>query len=146
MKKLNESVKTISLVVAAVILVVCAIAVYSIKTSSQINKPQEKQIVTVSGDTVYYSQGKKVGNIELKNIRITLIEKNRCKVEADVYNSSDEFLPSTNVEIKSITSSGENEIFGGIITALAPHENNAFETYVLSDIRNAEDLIITEIK
>ena len=150
MKKLNESVKTISLAVAAVILVVCAIAIYSIKTNpktnSKTNEPQEKQIVTVSGDSVYYSQGKKVGNIELKNIRITLIEKNHCKVEADVYNSSDEFLPSTNVEIKSITSSGENEIFGGIITALAPHENNAFATYVLSDIRNAEDLIITEIK
>ncbi len=146
MRKLNESVKTISLAVSAIILVVCAIAVYSIKTNPKANEHQDKQIVTVSGDSVYYSQGKKVGNIELKNIRITLIEKNHCKVEADVYNSSDEFLPSTNVEIKSITSSGENEIFGGIITALAPNESEEFVTYVLSDIRNAEDLIITEIK
>lgn len=146
MKKLDKSIMTISLGVTAVIFVACAVAIYSIKLKKAPDTQKEQQVVTVSGDTVYYSQAKKVGNIELSNIKITLIEKNKCKLEADVYNNSEEFLSSTNVDIKAIKANGENEIFGGIITALAPHERNTFETYVVSDVRDAKDIIITEIK
>ena len=55
-------------------------------------------------------------------------------------------MESTNIEIKAIDDEGVDEIFGGLVTALAPQEESMFVTYVLSDIRDAHDVEITAIE
>ena len=101
------------------------------------NKKQEvvyPQIVKMEGT-------KQLGDIELSNIVITLEERNKCKLTANVKNTSDKDLAPTNVEIKVINEKGETEeIFGGIITELIWYEENTFTTYVLADITDAKDL------
>lgn len=101
------------------------------------NKQQEvvyPQIVKMDGT-------KQLGDIELSNIVITLEERNKCKLTADVKNTSDKDLEPTNVEIRVINDKGETEeIFGGIITELIWYEENTFTTYVLADITDAKDL------
>ena len=88
---------------------------------------------------------KKVGDIEVSNIQIELIEEGRCRVTADVKNTSDNDLPPTNVSLKVINQSGDAEkVFGGIITELIWHEENQFVTYVWSDITDAYDIEIVK--
>lgn len=103
-------------------------------------------IITISGDEVQLNLTKKVGDIEISDIKINLIEKNNCKVETKVKNTGDKFLEATNVELKAIDENGVDEIFGGLITALAPQEESIFVTYVLSDIRDIKDIEITAIE
>ena len=101
------------------------------------NKQQEvvyPQIVNLEGT-------KKLGDIEISDIVITLEERNKCKLTTKVKNTSDKDLEPTNVEIKVINEKGETEeIFGGIITELIWYEENTFTTYVLADITDAKDL------
>lgn len=101
------------------------------------NKQQEvvyPQIVKLEGT-------KKMGDIEISDIEITLEERNKCKLTTKVKNTSDKDLAPTNVEIKVINEKGETEeIFGGIITELIWYEENTFTTYVLADITDAKDL------
>lgn len=108
-----------------------------VEQDNQQNKQQEvvyPQIVKMEGT-------KQLGDIELSNIVITLEERNKCKLTANVKNTSDKDLAPTNVEIKVINEKGETEeIFGGIITELIWYEENTFTTYVLADITDAKDL------
>ena len=101
------------------------------------NKQQEvvyPQVVKLEGT-------KKMGDIEISDIEITLEERNKCKLTTKVKNTSDKDLAPTNVEIKVINEKGETEeIFGGIITELIWYEENTFTTYVLADITDAKDL------
>ena len=88
---------------------------------------------------------KKVGDIEVSNIQIELIEEGRCRFTADVKNTSENDLPPTNVSLKVINQSGDAEkVFGGIITELIWHEENQFVTYVWSDITDAYDIEIVK--
>ena len=95
-----------------------------------------------SGDTYIELPGtKKIGDIEISNIRIELIEKDRCRFTASVKNMTDKFLTPTNVSIKVINEKGETEnVFGGIITELIREEENTFTTYILADITDAYDV------
>lgn len=89
---------------------------------------------------------KRIGDIEISNMRIELVGKNRCKVTAKVKNTSDKDLEPTNVEISVVNEKGEiEEVFGGIITSLIWYEENEFVTYVLADITDAYDINFKEI-
>ena len=90
----------------------------------------------------HYIDGKKqVGKLELNNIKIELIEKEKSKLTATVKNTSKEFLEPTNLSVKVINEKGETEkVFGGIVTELIWDEVNTFTTYVLADITNAYDI------
>lgn len=100
----------------------------------------------VKGNKIKKIDGiKMVGDIEVSNIQIELIEEGRCRVTADVKNTSDNDLPPTNVSLKVINQSGDKEkVFGGIITELIWHEENQFVTYVWSDITDAYDIEIVK--
>lgn len=107
---------------------------------NQINQEFREKTVSINGT-------KQLGNIEISNIKIKLVEPNKCEVTADVRNTSDEDLPPTNVEIKVINKNGKTEeVFGGIITELIWHEENTFTTYVLADITDAYDISFEEIQ
>lgn len=96
---------------------------------------------TVNNQYVNIEGTKTVGNIEFSNIRINLVEENKCEFLADVKNTTQDFLNSTNIRIKVIDASGQvDEIFGGIVTELAGLEPNTFKTMVLADITDAVDV------
>ena len=76
-------------------------------------------------------------------IQIELIEKGRCRVTADVKNTSDKDLPPTSVSIRVINESGDTgKVFGAIIPELIWYEESQFVTYVWSDITDAHDIEI----
>lgn len=90
---------------------------------------------------------RQVGNIEFSNIVIELVENNRCRVTADIKNTSEEFLTSKDIEIRVKNEKGETEdIFGDITKQLAGYETNTFITYVRKDITYVKDIEIVEIK
>lgn len=90
---------------------------------------------------------RQVGNIEFSNIVIELVENNRCKVTADIKNTSEQLLDSKNIELIIKDEKGEKEdIFGGITRQLAGYETNTFITYVRKDITYAKDIEIVEIE
>lgn len=108
------------------------------KSGNENEEIKENKITKIDGI-------KKVGDIEVSNIQIELIEEGRCRVTADVKNTSDNDLPPTNVSLKVINQSGDAEkVFGGIITELIWHEENQFVTYVWSDITDAYDIEIVK--
>ena len=110
------------------------------QTTNQ-NIENNNQSAQIMPKTVRIEGKKQIGDIEITNIEIILEESNKCKVTADVKNTSDKDLAPTNVEIKVISEQGETEeIFGGIITELIWYETNTFTTYVLADITDAKDL------
>jgi len=87
------------------------------------------------------NQTKQIGKIEISNICIKLVDKNKSELSADVKNLSQEYLEPTNVEIRVIDETGNvSEIFGGIITELAGYEPSTFIAYILTDITNAKDI------
>ena len=84
---------------------------------------------------------KRVGDIEISNVRIELLEKDKCRFTASVKNVSDKFLTPTNLSVKVINQNGETEaLFGGIVTELIREEENIFVTYVYADITDAYDV------
>lgn len=85
---------------------------------------------------------KQIGNIEISDIKIELVSKDKSKLTASVKNVSKEFLNATNVKIKVINDKEEEISFGGIITELAGYETDTFTTYVMKDILDAKDLEI----
>lgn len=102
-----------------------------IQNSEVTNKPSKVDIKGV----------KKVGDIEISNIRIELVEKGKCELLADVRNTSDEFQEATNLRIKVIDENGKvDEVFGGVITELAAKEPNKFKAIALADITDAVDI------
>ena len=108
------------------------------KSGNENEEIKENKITKIDGI-------KKVGDIEVTNIQIELIEEGRCRVTADVKNTSDNDLPPTNVSLKVINQSGDAEkVFGGIITELIWYEENQFVTYVWSDITDAYDIEIVK--
>ncbi len=121
------------------------------------NNQQEEQVLNESSNQIKQEEKvvqikgvKRVGDIEISNIEITLVEKNKCMVTADVKNVTSEYIEPTNVRLKITDESGEaKEIFGGIITELAGYEASTFTTYILKDITYAQDIeisIISEIE
>lgn len=90
---------------------------------------------------------KKLGDIEISDIQIELIEKGRCRVTGKVKNTSDKDLPSTSVSIRVLNESGDTgKVFGAIIPELIWFEESQFVTYVWSDITDAHDIEISEVK
>lgn len=109
------------------------------------NKEENEQPKQEDDKTKKFDSIKKLGDIEITNITIKLVEKNRCEITANVKNTSDNFIKSTNAEIRVLNENGEvMEIFGGMITSLAPQEPSTFTTYVLKDITNAYDIEFSE--
>lgn len=150
MKKSQKIILAVCLAVSviAIVAIVCILArrLEPIEDNIGGNVNNSGDLVTSSGDEMYLNVTKKVGDIEISDIKITLIEKNNCRIEAKVKNTGDKFLESTNIEIKAIDDEGVDEIFGGLVTALAPQEESMFVTYVLSDIRDAHDVEIIAIE
>ena len=89
---------------------------------------------------------KKLGDIEIKDIKIKLVEESKCELIATVKNTSESYLDATNLRIKIIDNKGEvDEIFGGGITALLGNEENELKAIVLSDITDAKDIEFEKI-
>ena len=111
----------------------------ALKNNTEISNEQSKKD---NENKEFYIDGVKVlGDIEISNIKITLLESKKCEFTADVKNTSIEYLKATNVRIKVIDKNGKvDEIFGGGITQLAPHEANSFKTFVLADVTDAKDI------
>ena len=90
---------------------------------------------------------KEINGIELSNIKITLIEEDKCEFTANVKNKTEEYKKATNLRIKTKDENGETkEIFGGWITDLIPREENIFKTYILKNILDAKDVEFEEIE
>lgn len=115
-------------------------------TNTQNSDNLENRIVDEDG-TVTLNVTKKLGAIEFSNIKIKLVERNKCELKADVKNTSDEFLEPVNVQIKAINqSNGKTEIFGGIINELMPNEETTFTATVLSDITDVTNIEFDKIE
>lgn len=84
---------------------------------------------------------KKLGNIEISDIRIKLLERDKCEITADLKNTTEEFIESKNVIIKAINESGDAYVtFSGLMTSLIAFEPSTFTARVLADITDASDL------
>ena len=138
--------------VFCILLIIVLVAIISFSVSKiesmnqdvsgeHLNNIEVAEVKNVSIDGI-----KKVEDIEFSNIRINLISKNKCEFLADVKNTTDKFLDSTQVRIKIINSKGEvDEVFGGIVTELASYEPNKFKLTVLSNLMDAKDVEIEMI-
>lgn len=62
-------------------------------------KNQQEKIIKIEGT-------KMLGNIEISNIQIKLVQLNQCEVTANVRNTSEGFLETTNVELIVINENG----------------------------------------
>ena len=106
MKKSQKIILAVCLAVSviAIVAIVCILARRPEPIEDNIggNVNNSGDLVTSSGDEMYLNVTKKVGDIEISDIKITLIEKNNCRIEAKVKNTGDKFLESTNIEIKAI--------------------------------------------
>ena len=105
MKKSQKIILAVCLAVSviAIVAIVCILARRPEPIEDNIggNVNNSGDLVTSSGDEMYLNVTKKVGDIEISDIKITLIEKNNCRIEAKVKNTGDKFLESTNIEIKA---------------------------------------------
>ncbi len=88
---------------------------------------------------------KKVGDIEISNIKITLVQEEESKITANVKNTSENDIEATNVEIKIIRNGKNPDIIGGIIPALSANEESTFSVPVLANIVDADDVEIVKI-
>lgn len=151
--KINLKIKNkVRFSVFCILLIIVLVAIISFSVSKiesmnqdvsgeHLNNIEVAEVKNVSIDGI-----KKVEDIEFSNIRINLISKNKCEFLADVKNTTDKFLDSTQVRIKIINSKGEvDEVFGGIVTELASYEPNKFKLTVLSNLMDAKDVEIEMI-
>lgn len=90
---------------------------------------------------------KMIGDIEVSNMKIVLVEDDKCEFLSDVKNTSDKFQEATSLRIKIIDNSGKvDEIFAGTITELTAFETNKFKAIVLADITDVVDVEFEIIK
>ena len=98
------------------------------------NNEEEQTIFEIPGT-------KKLGDVEITNIKIEKLDSRKCELTADIKNTSDNFIESQSVRVKTLNDAGEvTETFGGLMTMLAPKEPNTFVTRVLVDITDASDV------
>ena len=98
------------------------------------NNEEEQTIFEIPGT-------KKLGDVEITNIKIEKLDSRKCELTADIRNTSDNYIESQSVRVKTLNDAGEvTETFGGLMTMLAPKEPNTFVTRVLVDITDASDV------
>ena len=144
------------IVVIGAVVILCAVVIGVMafsKTGSNNQKPNNNQSVNTNNitldtgnieveQTVFEIPGtKKLGDIEITNIKIEKLDSRKCELTADIKNTSENFIESQNIRVKTIDENGEvAEVFGGLMTTLAPKEPNQFITRVLTDITDASDV------
>lgn len=144
--KLNKKTCFICLGIVLVLVVIGIVVLGVRKQETPQNINSNINSNNANSNNIKIEGTKKVGDIEFSNIRINLVGRNECEFLADVKNTSENFLDSTNVRIIIIEEDGEiDEVFGGIVTELAGYEPNTFKMRVLSDITDAVDVEIKEI-
>ena len=84
-----------------------------------------------------------IDGIEFSNYRVNPIGINKCEFITDVKNLTENYSKARNIRVKIINASGDvQDIFGGILTELAPYEPNIFKTQLLSKIDEDASIVI----
>ena len=140
------------LLIGAIYYIVCEKGIFENEKPIDENKNNEEINIneTQTEEEKNYTEikgVKEINGIELSNIKITLIEEDKCEFTANVKNKTEEYKKATNLRIKTKDEKGETkEIFGGWITDLIPKEENTFKTYILKNILDAKDVEFEEIE
>ena len=100
--------------------------------------------INSSGENYKYISGNiTIDGIKFSNYRVNPIGINKCEFIADVKNLTANYSKARNIRVKIINSSGDvQDIFGGILTELAPYEPNIFKTQLLSKIDEDASIVI----
>ncbi len=147
---MNQKKKIILRICLILVIVLLGVIIFKIIKKGN-DLPQDDVISNVtSGDNFEIKEKsveeiKKVGDIEISNIKITLIQEEESKITANVKNTSGNYLEPTNVEIRIIRDGREPDIIGGIIPALSANEESTFSVPVLANIADADDIEIIEV-